>query len=133
MKNQRVKDRKIKDRKKLALIHIIKRELNLSDSEYRNILQQAAGVRSAKDLNKEKFRKLMNYFVRSKHYRINHYGLTIKQKFYIKSLAHEMGWDEGHLSNFIHKYYHTFDIDTLTKHEAIKVIESLKKVKQHQT
>ena len=74
----------------------------------------------------------MNYFVRSKHYRINRYGLTIKQKFYIKSLAQEMGWEDRHLSNFIHKYYHKSNIDRLTKNEAIKVIESLKNVKQHQ-
>ncbi|MCK5162057.1 MAG: DUF1018 domain-containing protein, partial [Candidatus Aureabacteria bacterium] len=59
------------DRKKLALIHIIKKELNLSDAEYRNILEQVTGVRSAKDLNEEKFRKLMHYFVRTEHYRIN--------------------------------------------------------------
>lgn len=120
------------DNKKLALIHIIKKELNLSDNEYRNILEKSTGVRSAKDLNQEKFRKLMNYFVRSKHYKINQYGLTIKQKFYIKFLAKQMDWDEKHLKNFIHKYYHKFDINKLTKKEGIKLIESLKNAKEHQ-
>jgi len=119
------------DRKKLAVIHIVKKELNLSDREYRNILRKAAGVESAKDLNNEKFRKLMNYFVRSEHYRINPYDLTIKQKLLIKYLAQQMGWDEAHLGNFIHKYYHKRNIDRLTRKEAIKVIESLKNVKQH--
>lgn len=120
------------DRKKLALIHIVKKELNLSDVEYRNILQQATGVRSAKELDGEKFKKLMNYFVRSKYYRVNPFGLTIKQKLYIKYLAGGLGWSDEHVRNFIHKYYHKFDIDRLTRKEAIKLIESLKAVIKHQ-
>ena len=120
------------DKKKLALIHIIKKELKLSDREYRDILVRAAGVRSAKYLDEEKFRKLMNYFVRSKHYRINPQGLTIKQKLYIKYLLDEIGWSEDHSRNFLHKYYRVSAIDSLTKKQAIKVIESLKNIKQHQ-
>lgn len=118
------------DKKKVALIHIVKRELKLSDRKYRTILQQAAGVKSAKDLTEEKFRKLMNYFVRSKHYRINSGGLTIKQKLYIKYTAQQMGWTQEHLNNFIHKYYHKPYVDRLTKKEAIKAIESLKNIRQ---
>jgi len=119
------------DKKKLALIHIIKKELNLSDAEYRNILQQAAGVTSAKELDEAKFRKLMNYFVRSRYYTINAQGLTIRQKLYIKYLTQELGWEQDHLNNFIHKYYHKSDIDRLTRKEAIKAIESLKAIRGH--
>ncbi|MFH1338655.1 MAG: phage protein GemA/Gp16 family protein [Candidatus Omnitrophota bacterium] len=119
------------DRKKLALIHIIKKELNLSDGEYRDILRQATGVSSAKELDEEKFRKLMKYFVRSGYYRINPDGLTIRQKLYIGYLARRLGWTDEHVDNFIRKYYHKPRIDLLTRKEAIKTIESLKKVKQH--
>ncbi len=120
------------DKKKLALIHIIKKELNLSDEEYRGILQEVTGLRSAKDLDEDKFRKLMNYFVHSKYYQINPFGLTMRQKLYIKYLAQQMGWLQEHLDNFLRKYYHKSDIDKLTKEEAIKAIESLKNVKEHQ-
>jgi hypothetical protein len=120
------------DKKKLAVIHIVKKELNLSDAEYRKILRRVTGVDSAKELDNEKFRKLMNYFVRSNYYRVNPYGLTIRQKLYIKYLAEGIGWTDGHLSNFIHKYYHKFSIDRLTRKEAIKLIESLKGVIEHQ-
>jgi len=119
------------DQKKLAVIHIVKKELGLSDEEYRQILQKAAGVSSAKDLDEGKFRKVMNYFVRSHYYQLNPSGLTIRQKLYIKYLAQELGWEEGHLRNFLHKYYHKFDIEELTKEEAIRAIESLKAVKVH--
>jgi len=121
------------DKKKLALIHIVKKELGLSDPEYRAILQKAAGVNSAKELDDEKFRALMNYFVRSSHYRLNAQGLTIRQKLFIKYLAQQLHWEQDHLNNFIHKYYGETDINALTRKEAIKVIESLKHIRQHVT
>ncbi len=116
------------DRKKLAVIHIVKRELGLSDQEYRDILQRATGVRSAKDMDEEGFRRLMRYFARSKHYRINQYGMTFRQKLYIKHLVGDLGWDESHFSNFLKKYYKKRDIDRLNKKEAGKVIQSLKSI-----
>jgi hypothetical protein len=119
------------DRKKLAAIHIVKKELNLSDEVYRNILEQVAGVRSSKDLSDEQFQKLMRYFVRSKYYRTKSDGITIRQKLFIKYLIDELNCTENHLQNFIFKYYRTDNIDTLTKKIASKVIESLKNIKQH--
>lgn len=119
------------DKKKLALIHIIKKELKLSEAEYRRILKEATGVVSAKELNGSGFRKLMNYFVRSRYYRINPDGLTIRQKLYIQYLTKRLSWTKAHLINFIHKYYHKASINGLTKQEAIRLIESLKGVIEH--
>ena len=119
------------DRKKLAAIHIVKKELNMSDEEYRDILEQVAGVRSSKDLTEEQFQKLMRYFVRSKYYRTTSDGVTIRQKLFIKYLVGELNWDEDHLHNFLFKYYRVSYVDGLTKRQAIKVIESLKNIKQH--
>ena len=106
------------DKKKLALIHIIKKELNLSDAEYRNILKQAAGVSSAKELDEEKFHRLMRYFVRSQYYQVNPFGLTMKQKLYIQFMAKQLNWDEGHLNNFIGKFYHKSKVEKLTRREG---------------
>jgi len=118
------------DQKKLAVIHIVKKELHLSDDEYKSILQSAAGVTSAKDLDDFKFRKLMNYLVRDKRYRLA-YGMTLKQKLFIQYLARDMGWDSEHLRNFIHKYHHVPDIEALNRKQATKVIQSLKAVLEH--
>jgi hypothetical protein len=120
------------DQKKLAVVHIIKKELNLSDKEYRDILHRAAGVESAKELDENKFRKLMGFFVRSPYYQVNSLGLTLRQKLYIKSIAGTLGWEESHLNNFIRKYYHKDNVGALTKADAVKLIESLKNVKHHQ-
>jgi len=119
------------DRKKLALIHIVKKELNLSDADYRCILERIAGVASARDLDEAGFRKLMRFFVRSDYFRANAFGMTLKQKLFIKALARQLGWDPAHLRNFIRKYYRKDDLEVLTRKEASKLIESLKAVRAH--
>ena len=120
------------DRNKLAVIHIVKKELGLSDEEYRDILEKYAGVRSAKDLDDKGFRKLMHYFVRSRHYRSSRELLTLRQKMYIKHLVAEAGWHESHFVNFMNKYYHKTSLDSFSKKEASKLIESLKNIIKHQ-
>lgn len=119
------------DRKRLAFIHIIKKELNLSDGEYRQILSDAAGVTSAKDLDEGKFRRLMHYFVRSRHWQANPYGMTLKQKLYIEHLAGELEWTPAHLDNFIRKYFHKSGFPGLTRRQASNAIEALKHVRRH--
>lgn len=116
------------DHKKLAVIHITKKELNLSDKEYRDTLEEVTGVRSAKDLNEEGFRKLMRYFTRSKHYQRHKDGITFRQKMYIRHLVDDAGWDDNHFRNFLRKYYHQQQVTELSKRDASKVIESLKRI-----
>lgn len=111
--------------KKIALIHIIKKELKLSDEEYRDILERAAGVRSSKDLTETSFRLLMRYFVRSGYYQKRRDGLTLKQKMYIKYLAHTLEWNDLHLANYLQKYFHKREIESLSKKEASGVITAL--------
>jgi hypothetical protein len=119
------------DRKKLALIHIVKKELGISDPDYRCLLRRIAGVESAKDLDEAGFRKMMRFFVRSDYYRANSFGMTLKQKLFIKSLASQIGWEEIHLRNFVHKYYQRPDLDHLDRQDASKLIESLKAIREH--
>lgn len=119
------------DRNKLAVIHIVKKELGLSDEEYRDILEKHAGVRSAKDLDDKGFRRLMHYFVRSRHYRSSRENITLRQKMYIRHLVSEAGWDENHFVNFMKKYYKKASLEYLSKKDASKLIESLKNIIKH--
>ncbi len=119
------------DRKKLALIHIVKKELGISDPDYRCLLKRIAGVESSKDLDEAGFRKMMRFFVRSDYYRVNASGMTLKQKLFIKSLAGQIGWEETHLRNFVRKYYRRDGLDVLTRREASHLIESLKAIRAH--
>jgi len=120
------------DRKRLALVHIVKKELKLGDEDYRCILKRIAGVSTSKDLDEAGFRKLMRFLVRSDHYRANAFGMTLKQKLFIKALARQLGWDPAHLTNFIRKYYRKEGLEGLGRKEASKLIESLKAVKAHE-
>jgi hypothetical protein len=119
------------DRKKIALIHIVKKELGISDEDYRCILRRIAGVESSKDLDEAKFRKLMYFLVRSDYYRANAFGMTLKQKLFIKVLTRRLRWDPDHLANFIRKYYRRPGLDFLTRKEASNLIESLKAIREH--
>ncbi len=119
------------DKKKLALIHIVKKELDLEDSQYRAILKKATGVGSAKDLDRQGFRKLMNYFVRSRHWQPQPNGMTVRQRIFIKMLSKKLDWSKEHLNNFIHKYYQENDLDKLSKDKASKLIEALKQIQKH--
>ena len=116
------------DKKKLAVIHIVKRELSLSDDEYRNTLERIAGVRSAKDLTDDQFHKLMRYFVRTRHYRVANKGITLRQKYYLRQLKERLQWDDSHFQNYIHKYFHNRELNTYTKHDASNLIVALKKI-----
>ncbi|HDS15094.1 MAG TPA: DUF1018 domain-containing protein [Proteobacteria bacterium] len=88
------------DHKKLAVIHIVKRELGLAEEEYRAFLEEHCGVTSARELDEAGFRRLMHAFTRSRHYRLNDEGLTLRQKLYILHLVAKLGWSDAHWRNF---------------------------------
>ncbi|MEW6501630.1 MAG: phage protein GemA/Gp16 family protein [Thermodesulfobacteriota bacterium] len=119
------------DHKKLAVIHIVKKELGLSDQEYRDALEKITGVRSARELDEPGFRKLMRHFAKSRHYRVNAQGMTFRQQLFIKHLVADLGWEETHFRNFLRKYYKQEDLSALSRREASKVIESLKQILAH--
>lgn len=116
------------DHKKIAVIHITKKELGLSDEEYRDTLEKVTGVRSSRELGEPGFRRLMRYFARSKYYRINADGMTFRQKLYIRHLVEDLGWNDWHFANFLRKYYHAEAVEKLSKSQASKLIESLKHI-----
>lgn len=62
-RSKSVKKLKI-DRKKIALIHVAKKQLGLSDDEYRLALG-SVGVESSKDLFSSQFNRLMQHFERA--------------------------------------------------------------------
>jgi hypothetical protein len=121
------------DKKKLAVIHIVKKELSLSDDEYRNILERITGVRSAKDLTDNQFHKLMRYFVRTRHYRTTNKGITLRQIYYMRQLKEKLQWDDAHFQNYMHKYFHSSDINTYTRHDASNLIVALKAILENRS
>ena len=135
-------------KKKIALIHVAKNKLSLSDDEYRDILLRVAGVNSSLDLDFEVFEAVMDYFnrmgfesiskkesnnKRRKQSAKNLEGDTITpaQQEYIKDLYNKLGWHKskrrtGFNRRQIGKPW------AQTKKEATQVIEGLKNMLQRQ-
>ncbi len=119
------------DRKKLALIHIVKKELGISDKDYRCLLKRIAGVESAKDFDDGRVpedhallrpqRLLPGQLVRH----------DPEAEAVHQGPGGQLGWEETHLRNFIHKYYQKPDLDYLDRKDASKLIESLKAIREH--
>jgi len=130
-------------RKKKAVIHIAKSNLQLDDATYRQVLKGVAGVESAAELTREGFDKVMKRFqemgfkglLRSPYHPVpkgrlipiqSPQGLesvTQSQQDFITYLLEKLTWDEEH--------YHAFSLRIikkpvpLTKRDGQKIIIGL--------
>lgn len=79
------------NKKQIALIHMAKKDLNLSDEVYRDILYQCANVHSSKDLNPRTFeiviRTLERLGFRAKQ------RMTGAQMNKIRAMEKTLGWN----------------------------------------
>lgn len=120
-------------RKQLALIHILKRDLKLSDREYRALLLHTANVRSAADLDSLGFRRVINRMYQLRRSRLGSGSITDRQCAFVHALAGRLGWDATHLQNFLWKCHGEKNVGRLSRQDGGKVIESLKGVLSHRS
>jgi phage gp16-like protein len=117
------------NRRDLAKIHIAKQELELDDATYRSFLRDRYHLDSAADLTPAQAADLIALF-RKKGWRPASSG----QRGLIQVLWHKLAaagavqhGDDDALSAYIAHYTGRSDPRQLTVHEAIRVIEMLKK------
>lgn len=130
-------------KKKKALIHIAKEDLQLSEETYREILQGVAGVESSTQLTREGFIKVMKRFEEMGFRGLlptpyqpvpkgrliplespeGKESITESQKGFISFLLEELGWDEGHYQAFCLRIIKR--PNPLTKREGQKIIIGL--------
>lgn len=116
--------------KQLALIHVLKNKLNLDEETYRNLLYQNFKVGSSKDLSPAQACDLIDWLKRQlppqQVYHYNNHFLSNAQKQYILDLSRN---NVTNLKAFCSKIVHRNidNIGTLTKKEAISVINALKR------
>ena len=117
----------------IALVHVAKSKLGLSEDEYREILKAHGNVESSVDLDPFGLEKIMRLFkdlgfVRKKTPRRP--DLTILasegQRKVVYHLMEDLGWIPSRLSGFIRKMTGKNSPEELNKFEAPKVIEGLK-------
>jgi hypothetical protein len=130
-------------RKKKALVHIAKEDLNLDQESYRQILKGVAGVESSTQLTVQGFEKVMKRFqemgfkglLPSPYQPIpkgrlipsgspqGQETITSSQQDFILYLLEKLNWDEGHYHAFCQRIIKR--PDPVTKRDGQKVIIGL--------
>jgi len=116
-------------RNKIAIIHVAKLEIGLSDGEYRDILNNNFKVESSTKLSNFQFEKLMIIFKKLGFRQID--KITIKQRYRIEEYTKKLKWDEARLKGFIKRQIGIEkNVEKLRKEEASKLITGLKKLER---
>lgn len=130
------------DNRKLAMIHLAKKSLNMADDDYRALLQRVAGVDSSKCLDDKGFAGLMLEFgrlgfestatseKRKAPYRAGSHA-TYAQRAYIRRLWQDYkGEDDAPgLRRWLQGHFNVVDPRFLDSETTRKVISALKKFK----
>lgn len=124
------------ERNLIAQIHIAKKDLGLDDETYRAVLAREAGVESSKDLDREGFAAVMDYFNRCGYrspYMKETYGrrrgmASPSQVKLIRALWREWSGsdDEAALNRWIERFYHVTTLRFLKPDKAGQAITGLK-------
>lgn len=121
-----------------AVIHVAKSQLQMADEDYRALLQRAAGVGSARDLDQNGFDKVMAEFERlgfrksrQRTQGVHREGMaTARQVGRIRALWKEFSGNDNELSlgKWLEKHFHLSSVRFVESWRAGKVIAVLEKM-----
>mgnify|MGYP000001600738 FL=1 len=113
----------------LALIHIARSQIDISEEDYRNLLKNNFKVISSKNLTPFQFKKLMEIFENKLGFVRITGELSEAQYRKIRKMCNLLKWNRDRINGFVKRQLgETKAIETLDKSEANKVIEGLKGV-----
>jgi hypothetical protein len=119
--------------RQLALIHVAKKQLGLSEEEYREILKSQGGTESAKFLDEFGVDRILRFFhtlgfKQTKKAPKRNLKLLASeaQRAMIYGLAEDLGWSRERLCGFIDNISAMYRPEELNREEAPKIIEALK-------
>jgi len=127
------------NKKQISLIHVAKAKLGLSEEEYRTILKTYGYTESSRyldDLGMERVMQVFRELGFKKKKKPRRPDLSIlaseAQRKIIYHLMEDLGWIPRRLYGFIQKMTVKDIPEQLTKEEASKVIEGLKKIRDRE-
>jgi len=122
--------------KQKALIHIAKAQLGMDDETYRDILRVHGGAESSKYLDDLGCERVMKQFAalgfrRKKRRKAPDLSIlaTEGQRKVLYHLMEDLNWTVKRLLGFVFKMAGKEHVETLTREEASKCIEGLKKMR----
>ncbi len=115
--------------KQLALIHIARNQIDISEEEYRDLLKNNFRVESSKNLTPFQFKKLMEVFENKLGFVKITGELSEAQYKKIRKMCNLLKWNRERINGFVKRQLgESKAIETINKAEANKVIEGLKGV-----
>lgn len=115
--------------KQLALIHIARNQIDISEEEYRDLLKNNFRVESSKNLTPFQFKKLMEVFENKLGFVKITGELSEAQYKKIRKMCDLLKWNRERINGFVKRQLgESKAIETINKAEANKVIEGLKGV-----
>ena len=113
----------------LALIHIARNQIEISEEDYRALLRSNFKVDSSKNLTPTQFKKLMEIFENKLGFVRVTGELSQAQYKKIRKICNLLKWNRERINGFVTRQLGEHKaIETLNKSEANKVIEGLKGV-----
>lgn len=115
------------------LIWTIGRKLGMKETDIRAVLHRETGKDSMRQCSEQELRRVvfvLRQLQGEQHFTGNR--ATKRQIWKIRQYEQELGWADRpqRLQSFLHKYYRTERPEWLTRGQAWKAIESLKKLKE---
>ena len=118
------------DKKFLAKIHIMKKEKNISEEDYRRVLSSQFEVRSSRDLDNQQ----ALIFIRAlRDFRKDAYAPSAEQIWLLKDLWHQIyrgNHEENDLNLFLFRHFkisHVNFLDSRTAYQATEAVKAMAK------
>ncbi len=107
------------------------KEVNLTEEELYSIIICETGKDSMRELTTKEINRVITVLIRLKENNRARPGMSTPEQIYkIKTLEKALGWEDNskRLEGFIKKFYKVEKLEWLEFNDAVKLIESLKKV-----
>ncbi|MTI82725.1 MAG: regulatory protein GemA [Firmicutes bacterium] len=118
----------------MRMIWASARELDLDEDLLRTTIRNVTGSSSISNLTKAQAKNVIDHLQRFKGREPEMNMASNRQKWKIKQLASQLGWDNNpkRLSGFVKKYAGVENMEWITADMAWRIIEGLKKIRDRQ-
>jgi len=120
-------------RAQMRKLWALAKEIGIDEVDLRGLVLNLTGREHISQITKAQAIIVIDYLVDRKKGNWRPAMASAQQMHKIRSLAKEMGWDDGRLKGFVRKYAGVENERWLDARRAYNIIEGLKKIKERQT